>query len=163
MTILRFHERFADKIIAGSKSQTFRRGDAKVKPGDGVQLRRRLGDGQADADLMIPPSLVWQVQPMTIHFSAIRGLIETISINGAALGPLESEAFAILDGFEPVGIWQEAETALEEMGQFFTTLWPEQRVVTGHLIQWVPMGGFDQVADNLFAAVTLAKERLDVA
>lgn len=162
MTILRFHERFSDKIIAGTKSSTFRRGEAGVEPGDGVQLRRRLGDDPNDANL-IPPSLVWQVQPMTIHFSAIRGLIETISINGAALGPLETEAFAILDGFEPVGIWQEAETALEEMGQFFTTLWPEQRVVTGHLIQWVPMGGFDQVANNLFAAVTLAKERLNVA
>lgn len=162
MTILRFHERFADKIIVGTKSSTFKLGEVYLKPGDCVQLRKRKGDDPNDTDL-IPPSLVWQVQPMIIHFSAIRGLIETISINSAALGPLESEAFAILEGFEPVGIWQEAETALEEMGQFFTTLWPEQRVVTGHLIQWVPMGGFDQVADNLFAAVTLAKERLDVA
>lgn len=162
MKILRFHERFANKIIAGTKSQTFRRGEAGVKPGDGVQLRQRLPVTLANENL-IPPSLVWQVQPMTIHFSAIRGLIETISINGSALGPLESEAFAILDGFEPVGIWQEAETAFEEMGQFFTTLWPEQRVVSGHVIQWVPLGGFDQIADNLFAAVMLAKERLDVA
>lgn len=161
MKILRFYDRFIPKIASGTKHQSFRCGELAFGPGDLIELRGRVGSMFEDRPIL-PPVMIWQRIATSIIFNPSRSDILSIRVDGARLSSMQSEAFAILDGFDPAGSPRGAATALQEMSSFLAAIYPDQSRLEGHVVRWIPPGGFDQVSHDLVQAITIAKERLDV-
>ena len=162
MNILRFYDRFIPKIASGVKHQSFRCGDPAFAQGELIELRGPAAGSMYEDQPILPPVMIWQCIATSITFNPSRSDIISIRVGGAPLSPLQSEAFAILDGFDPAGSPRGAATALQEMSMFLATIYPDRSRLEGHVVRWIPPGGFDQVSRDLVEAITTAKERLDV-
>lgn len=97
MRVLMFQDRFAGKVLDGSKPHTMRK-TARCKPGYVLSLRRWTGKPYRSKQETLRTETCLSVEP--VHMENVRGRGFSVSIDGRSLLLSQIEDLALADGFD---------------------------------------------------------------
>lgn len=131
MRVIMFQDKFASKVLDGSKCQTIRKA-ARCKAGDTLSLRRWTGKPYRSKHEILREAIVEKVLPCVIA----DGWIE---VDGRLYTGVDADSFAVRDGF----------AGATELWDWFAATYGEP--IAGEVIMWsnpkltVPCLGADTV------------------